>query len=127
MKTKTRVLIVEDDPEMRGAIRRVLGRGGHEILTAKNGSEGLAMARAHKPDLVVLDILMPVLDGYDVCAELSQDSATSDIPIMMVTSLSDKANVSYGLDFGADDYLAKPFEADELRARVKSLIAGSRH
>ena len=126
MRTKQRVLTVDDDPIVCRTIERALSKCGFEVMTAQDGCEGVVMSHVHKPDLVILDIVMPKMDGYSVCTELQNDPFTSGIPILMLTSLSDDENVIHGLDFGADQYITKPFDIAELRERVKRLIIRSR-
>ncbi|MFH1723051.1 MAG: response regulator [Elusimicrobiota bacterium] len=127
MKTRRRVLVVDDDDAVRRTVTKSLGGGEYEVLTARDGMEGLDMARAHRPDLVVVDVMMPRLDGYGMLAEMMNDPFTNHIPVLMLTGLADQENMIHGLNFGADDYVAKPFNADELRFRIKNLIARSRH
>ena len=126
MNSRKRVLVVDDDPRLRRLLARTLSPD-YEVMTAADGEEGLAMARHHGPDIVLLDIMMPGMDGYRVCRELQRDPFTSHIPVMMQTGLSERGEIVYGLDMGADAYLTKPFDVSELRARVKSLIERSRH
>lgn len=127
MESKKRVLVIDDEQDICYAIQRTLGRSGYEVLTAGDGLEGLAMVRAHDPDLIILDVRMPKKDGYNVLAELMGDPFTNHIPIMMLSGLSEIEEVIIGLRRGADDYVTKPFHPDELRARVGNLIARSRN
>jgi signal transduction histidine kinase len=116
-----RVLLVDDSPDMLHFLVDQL-RGAYNISLAKNGEEGIAQARSEHPDLIISDIMMPIKDGYQLCLELKADPQTATIPIILLTargSLSDKIE---GLEQGADDYLTKPFNQEELRARVLSLL-----
>ncbi len=124
---KERVLVIDDEPTVRRTIRRTLDGPHCEVLTAQDGPEGLAMVHAHKPNLVIVDVRMPGMDGYAVCAELQNDPFTSGIPILMLSGLSSPAHVISGLSFGADSYVTKPFDADELRARVHRMLIRSRY
>ncbi|MEZ5073654.1 MAG: response regulator transcription factor [Solirubrobacterales bacterium] len=114
-----RVLVVEDDEDIADVLRRSLRQEGHEVRTAADGEQALGMASGFVPDLVVLDLGLPKLDGVDVCRKLR---AGGDVPILILTARSDTADRVEGLDAGADDYLVKPFERAELLARIRSLL-----
>jgi two-component system response regulator MprA len=117
------LLVVDDEPPMRTALKRALELGGFEVALAADGSEGLESAAAIRPDLVVLDVLMPGVDGLEVCRELrAQGSRT---PILMLTARDAVADRVEGLEAGADDYLVKPFALEELLARVRALLRRS--
>jgi DNA-binding response OmpR family regulator len=115
-----RILIIEDETPMRTALTDVLAAEGHRVITAADGETGLNRALTEKPDLILLDVMMPKLDGFAVCAELRRIS--NPVPILMLTAkgqIEDRVN---GLDAGADDYLVKPFSTEELLARVRALL-----
>ncbi|MDZ4246930.1 MAG: response regulator transcription factor, partial [Dehalococcoidia bacterium] len=114
-----RILVVDDDPEILSVIRRGLAYEGYTVDTAADGAEALAKAREKEPDLVILDIMMPGIDGIEVAKRLR---AGSDIPILMLTAKGTVADKVSGLESGADDYMVKPFAFDELLARVKALL-----
>ena len=114
-----RVLVVEDDDDIADVLRRSLRQEGHEVRTAGDGEEALTMAAEFVPDLVVLDLGLPRLDGVDVCRRLR---AAGDVPILILTARTDTGDRVEGLDAGADDYLVKPFELDELLARMRALL-----
>ena len=114
-----RVLVVEDDDEIADVLRRSLRQEGHEVRTAVDGEEALEAARDFSPDLVVLDLGLPKLDGVEVCRRLRTDS---DVPILILTARTDTDDRVEGLDAGADDYLVKPFERAELLARLRALM-----
>ena len=114
-----RVLVVEDDDEIADVLRRSLRQEGHEVRTALDGEEALEAARDFSPDLVVLDLGLPKLDGVEVCRRLR---TASDVPILILTARSDTDDRVRGLDAGADDYLVKPFERAELQARLRALM-----
>jgi two-component system response regulator MprA len=114
-----RVLVVEDDDEIADVLRRSLRQEGHEVRTAIDGEEALEAARDFSPDLVVLDLGLPKLDGVEVCRRLRTDS---DVPILILTARTDTDDRVEGLDAGADDYLVKPFERAELLARLRALM-----
>ena len=113
------VLIIEDDPHTTELVRLYLAHDGHEVLSAATGPEGLARAREARPDLVVLDLMLPGLDGQAICRELR---AESDVPIVMLTARVEEDDLLAGLGNGADDYVTKPFRPRELAARVKAVL-----
>jgi DNA-binding response OmpR family regulator len=115
-----RVLIIEDETAMRTALQDVLAAEGYRVLAAGDGAAGLQRAIDEKPDLILLDIMMPKLDGYAVCAELRRLS--NPVPVLMLTAKGQVQDRVTGLDAGADDYLVKPFSTDELLARVRALL-----
>jgi DNA-binding response OmpR family regulator len=115
-----RILIIEDETPMRTALKDVLEGEGYRAFTAANGESGLHRALEEKPDLILLDIMMPKLDGYEVCAELRRLS--NPVPVLMLTAKGQVEDRVTGLDAGADDYLVKPFSTEELLARVRALL-----
>lgn len=115
-----RILIIEDEAPMRTALKDVIEAEGYRALTAADGDSGLKRALEEKPDLILLDVMMPKLDGYEVCAELRRLS--SPAPILMLTAKGQIEDRVTGLDAGADDYLVKPFSTEELLARVRALL-----
>ncbi len=119
-----RILIIEDETPMRTALADVLQGEGYRALTAADGESGLRKAVDEKPDLILLDIMMPKLDGYAVCAELRR--LENPVPVLMLTAKGQVEDRVTGLDAGADDYLVKPFSTEELLARVRALLRRSR-
>jgi DNA-binding response OmpR family regulator len=113
------VLIIEDDPYTQDIVRLYLRRDGYKVLTAGDGTEGLRLAREASPDLVVLDLMLPGLDGMEVCRALREHS---EVPIIMLTARVDEEDRLAGLDLGADDYVTKPFSPRELAARVRAVL-----
>jgi DNA-binding response OmpR family regulator len=113
------VLVAEDDPKQAELLRRYLEREGHEVLVVHDGRSAIDEARRVDPGLVVLDVMMPKVDGLDVCRVLR---AESDLPILMLTARSTEDDLLLGLDLGADDYVAKPYSPRELMARVRTLL-----
>ncbi len=114
-----RVLVVEDEPTVSEVVERYLRREGYEVAVAADGLEGLRLAREWAPELVVLDLKLPQVDGLEVCRQLRRDS---QVPIIMLTARSEETDRVVGLELGADDYMVKPFSPRELVARVKSVL-----
>ncbi len=124
MEDKKRILVVDDDPEIVSLLKRGLAFEGYQVETANDGAQALDRAREKDPDLVILDVMMPGMDGMEVSKRLRQGS---DIPILMLTARGAVADRVAGLDSGADDYLVKPFAFDELLARVRALLRRREH
>lgn len=118
------VLVVEDDPSVRDVVRRYLERDGHRVSLAPDGDVGLHLARTLQPDLIVLDVMLPYLDGLAVCSAL-REVDRSAVPIIMLTALGEEDDRIAGLTIGADDYVTKPFSAKELALRVGSVLRRS--
>ncbi len=119
------ILLVDDNKEMRDFLHLLLKRH-YKVHLAINGRDGLNKARNLKPALIVSDVMMPVMNGYEMTQEIKADEELKRIPVMLITAKADMANKIEGLEYGADDYLAKPFNSKELLARVKSLLKISR-
>lgn len=119
-KPAARILVVEDEMPMRLALTDCLASEGYRVLTADNGNAGLRKALAEQPELILLDVMMPKLDGFAVCAELRR--AGRSTPVLMLTARGQLQDRVRGLDAGADDYLVKPFSIEELLARVRALL-----
>jgi len=115
----TKILIIDDDEKLTRLVQLFLGQHGYEVHTAASGLEGLQMAYDLHPDLVVLDIMMPGMDGWVVCNRLRD---VSDVPIIMLTAKDGERNIVEGLESGADDYVVKPFSMSELLARIRALL-----
>jgi len=116
-----RVLVVDDDPEMRDVLRGIL-EDSYEVIQAADAAEAIAKAREELPDLILLDIKLPGVDGYSVCQTLKADPRTQPIPIVMLSALADVEEKVRGIDMGADDYITKPFDVQELRARLQMVL-----
>jgi len=121
----SRVLIVEDEPDIRALIVHHLKREGYQVSAASSGEEALRQVQAAPPDLVLLDLMMPAMDGLEVCRRLRQDPATVSLPIVMLTAKGDEVDRVLGLEIGADDYIVKPFSPKELLARVRAVLRRS--
>src|SRR4051794_7158880 len=117
--SETRVLVIDDDDDIRGLVRTLLERGGSSVRDAPNGREGLREFHAWRPDLVILDVSMPELDGWTVLERIRD---MSDVPVMMLTARGDELERVRGLQAGADDYVVKPFGRQELVARINALL-----
>lgn len=123
--SKARILVVDDEQDLLWALQHSLSDEGYEVLTAQNGKEGLCAARRHRPDLVILDIVMPELNGLRVCRELRRDPSLASVPIIFLTVRSTVEDRIAGLDEGGDDYIVKPFDTGELKARIRALLRRS--
>ena len=117
------ILLVDDDVTQRLVTGSILKKAGHKILHAEDGQQGLDMARAHAPELIVSDVVMPGLNGYQMVAALRQEPGIAGTPVIMLTSMAERMHMRLGMTAGADDYLAKPFSADELCDAVAALLA----
>ena len=116
------ILAADDDPDIRELVAFRLERSGYTVLQAADGEEALALALEHTPDLAVLDVMMPKMDGFEVVRRLRAEEATKRMPIIMLTARAQDSDVEEGFESGADDYLRKPFSPQELRARVQSIL-----
>ena len=121
MKRET-ILVIEDEPDILEVIEYNLAREGYRVKTAREGDEGLKRARRNSPDLVLLDVMLPGIDGIELCKHLKRDPITRSIPVMMVTAKSEEADMVLGLGVGADDYITKPFSPRQLVARVQAVL-----
>jgi len=118
----SRVLIVEDEPDIRDLVAFHLGREGYAVTTASTGTEALRQVAAARPDLVLLDLMLPEIDGLEVCRRLRRDPSAATLPIIMLTAKGDEVDRIVGLEVGADDYVVKPFSPKELVARVRAVL-----
>src|SRR5258708_549637 len=122
MRKKPKILVVDDEASNRHLLSRVLDQQGYQTVTAANGGDALKMVFADPPDLLVLDIVMPVLDGLSVCERLRGDFRTRGLPIILLTALGTLENCVKGFQAGADDYVTKPFQLDDLKVRVAGCL-----
>ncbi len=122
MHTPPRILIVDDNETNRDILRTRLGPEGYELMEASDGEEALSVARQHHPDLILLDVMMPKIDGFEVCRQLKSDAGMPFIPVILVTAKTDTKDIVAGLEAGADEYLTKPVNQSALVARVKSML-----
>src|SRR6195256_5183924 len=121
--TSSRVLVVDDDPDVRDSLSRALRYAGYQVLTAVHGGEALDAVARSPVDLIVLDVLMPIMDGFEACRRLRERGDAT--PVLVLTARDSVGDRVTGLDAGADDYLVKPFELDELLARLRALLRRS--
>ncbi len=121
----TCILLVDDEPDLVWAMRHSLHDEGYDVLTAYDGVEALLLAHAHRPDLIILDIIMPRLDGLAVCHRLRRDPLLASVPILFLSARSSVEERIAGLDEGGDDYLTKPFDLRELKSRIRAMLRRS--
>ncbi|MCH1554641.1 MAG: response regulator transcription factor [Pseudomonadales bacterium] len=119
---KSLIAVIEDERDIQDMIAYNLQREGYEVVTAERGDEGLALVQDKRPDLIILDLMLPGLDGLSVCQSIRFDTTTQEIPIIVLSAKSEEADVVIGLGLGADDYMPKPFSPRELLARVKAVL-----
>ena len=119
----TRLLVVDDDTNLRHTLQYAFGQEGFEVVTTGDGAQALAAFRDTSPDLVILDVMLPGMDGFEVCRQLRRES---DVPVIMLTARDTELDKVVGLEIGADDYLAKPFSTRELVARVRAMLRRAR-
>lgn len=118
---KTKILLIEDDRSIAEVVSYNLKQAGYEVLVASDGQDGLLQAQIKSPDIVILDLMLPVIDGLDVCRRLRADAATRDLLIVMLTAKAEESDELIGFSLGADDYVTKPFSVKVLLERVKAL------
>ncbi len=118
---RSKILIIEDNPDTRRYLETVLARE-FEVISAENAVHGIEHAKSKRPDLIVLDIVLPIINGYDACSLLRQDEGTKRIPIIFLSSKNTVSDITHGLGLGADDYLPKPFDYKELIARIRARL-----
>ena len=122
MSKREKIAVIEDEADILEVVQYNLRREGYLVVASRNGEEGLDRVRKENPDLVLLDLMLPGLDGLEVCKRLQADPVTAAIPVIMVTAKGEESDVVLGLQMGADDYVTKPFSPKELLARVKAVL-----
>jgi two-component system, cell cycle response regulator len=125
--SKSKILIVDDEPEGRYVLEQLLALDGHELLTAGSGPEAIQIAKERRPDLILLDVMMPDMNGFEVCRKLREQNDTSMAPVIMITALDDRESRLKGLECGADDFLTKPYDWSELQARTSAILRLNRY
>lgn len=118
-----KIVIAEDEPDIRELIAFTLRIAGHEVITGGNGQEGYDLTKQEHPDLVIFDVRMPKMTGYDACRLIKADPEISDIPVIFLSAKGQESEIAQGLAAGADEYLLKPFAPDQLTERVKAILA----
>lgn len=121
-QTPARVLVADDEDDVRDLVVYRLSRSGYDVVEALDGEEAFRLATEQTPDLIVLDVMMPRIDGYELTRRLRAEPATSRVPVILLTARTQENDVSQGFEAGADDYLKKPFNPDELVARVRAVL-----
>lgn len=119
---KARILLVDDEPGIVKMVARRLEAGGYDVAFAADGEEALARVRADRPDLLVLDVMLPKMNGFDVCRQLKKDEKLRTLPVLMLTAMSQARDRKTGLECGADAYLSKPFRSAEFLEKVNALL-----
>ena len=122
MAKKKRILLIEDEKDMVYAVTLQLEAGGYKVITAYDGREGLKKAREEDPDLIILDLMLPKMDGYKVCGLLKKDRRYNRIPIVMFTARAQKSDIKTGQEVGADAYITKPFDPQVLLKKLRDLL-----
>ena len=120
--SKARILVVDDEEDILELLRYNISKEGYDVISSENGEDALVAVKRHSPDLIILDLMMPGIDGLDVCKQLKAASETKAIPIIMLTAKSSESDIIVGLELGADDYISKPFSPKVLLARIKSVL-----
>jgi len=119
----TKILIAEDEPDIRDLVAFTLRFAGYEVVTCSNGEEAVELANNEVPDLILLDVRMPRLTGYDACKKIKATPELKDIPVVFLSAKGQEAEIQSGMDAGAEEYLLKPFAPDQLTDRVRSILA----
>jgi two-component system, OmpR family, alkaline phosphatase synthesis response regulator PhoP len=125
-RTVARILVAEDERDVAELVRYTLAREGFEVVVAANGADALRHAKEGRPDLVLLDLMLPQVNGWELCRRLKQDPATKALPVIMLTARSEEGDKILGFELGADDYVTKPFSTRELVARVRAVVRRTR-
>ncbi|MGB1660677.1 MAG: response regulator [Planctomycetota bacterium] len=122
MSAKSKIIVVEDEADILDVIEYNLTREGYKVLGFRDGEQGLEAIRGEDPQLVLLDLMLPGMDGIEICKKVKEDPVTRDVPVIMITAKTEESDVVLGLGVGADDYVSKPFSPKELVARVKAVL-----
>jgi DNA-binding response OmpR family regulator len=122
MTGQKKILVAEDEPDIRGLIAFSLQYAGFDVVEASNGRDAVDKAAAEKPDLILLDVRMPKMNGYEACKALKSRKSTRDIPVVFLSARGQESEIKHGLDLGAEEYILKPFAPDELYRRVDGIL-----
>src|SRR4030042_6392769 len=123
----TRVMVVDDDPDIRSIVKTVFEGDNYTVRTCPSGEDALEQVKVFNPELIVLDVMMPGMDGYQVCSELKKDFETAPIPVILLTAKQDIIDLERGVEHSIDDYIAKPFSQRELLPRAKMVLSRTRY
>jgi DNA-binding response OmpR family regulator len=118
-----KIVIAEDEPDIRDLIAFTLRFAGYEVVTGSNGEEGYELTRKEKPDLVMMDVRMPKMTGYEACKKIKADPEIAHIPVIFLSAKGQETEISSGMDSGAEEYLLKPFAPDQLTERIRAVLA----
>jgi DNA-binding response OmpR family regulator len=127
MLVDKKILVIEDDPATLRLVDYSLRHEGYQVLTASNGLEGMRKVQTEGPDLIILDVMLPGMDGFEICHRLRSEPATAQLPILMFSAKAQEIDKDTGLKVGADDYLSKPADPSEIVSRVRSLLTQKKH
>lgn len=119
----TKILVAEDEPDIRDLVAFTLRFAGYEVVTCSNGEEAVELANKELPDLILLDVRMPRLTGYDACKKIKENPQLKDIPVVFLSAKGQESEIQSGMEAGAEEYLLKPFAPDQLTDRVRSILA----
>lgn len=119
----TKILIAEDEPDIRDLVAFTLRFAGYEVVTGANGEEAVELAKKELPDLILLDVRMPRLTGYDACRQIKADASLKDVPVVFLSAKGQESEIQSGMEAGAEEYLLKPFAPDQLTERVRAVLA----
>ena len=119
----TKILITEDEPDIRELVAFTLRFAGYEVVTGANGEEAVMLAKRELPDLILLDVRMPRLTGYEACKQIKEDPALKDTPVVFLSAKGQESEIASGMDAGAEEYLLKPFAPDQLTERVRAILS----
>jgi len=119
----TKILISEDEPDIRELVAFTLRFAGYEVVTGSNGEEAVMLAKREQPDLILLDVRMPRLTGYEACKQIKEDPALKDTPVVFLSAKGQENEIATGMEAGAEEYLLKPFAPDQLTERVRAILA----
>lgn len=122
MAKRKKILVAEDEPDIRGLIKYSLEFIGLEVVEASNGHQAVELAPHEQPDLILLDVRMPKLSGYEACEKLKEQESTKEIPVVFLSARGQETEIKLGLELGAEEYILKPFAPDQLQKRVKTLL-----
>lgn len=123
MPEKKKILLADDEEDIKAIVQLFLESKGYEVVTAFDGLAAIDLAQSEKPDLILLDVMMPVVNGYEVCSRLKADEATRDIPVVMLSAMAQSESVDKGLSAGAVDYIVKPFDPSRLEEVVQRVLS----